>query len=84
MQNFRAKDRTAMAGVPDADFDDFVASVAITRLVLGPDMRVQAPPNLVSRDGGLALIDCRGRRLGRGLAADPGPRQPRAALASPG
>ncbi len=56
VQNFRAKDRTAMAGVPDADFDDFVASVAVTRLVLGPDMRVQAPPNLVSRDECLALI----------------------------
>ena len=56
VQNFRAKDRTAMAGVPDADFDDFVATVAVTRLVLGPDMRVQAPPNLVSRAECLALI----------------------------
>ena len=56
VQNFRAKDRTAMAGVPDADFDDFVATVAVTRLVLGPDMRVQAPPNLVSRAECLALV----------------------------
>ena len=56
VQNFRAKDRTAMASVPDADFDDFVATVAVTRLVLGPDMRVQAPPNLVSRAECLALV----------------------------
>lgn len=56
VQNFRAKDRTVMATVPDADFDDFVATVAVTRLVLGPDMRVQAPPNLVSRTECLALV----------------------------
>ena len=56
VQNFRAKDRTAMAGVPDTDFDDFVATVAVARLVLGPDMRVQAPPNLVSPQECLALL----------------------------
>jgi len=48
VQNFRAKDHTAMAAVPDADFDEFLATVAVARLVLGPDMRIQAPPNLVS------------------------------------
>ncbi|WP_101952586.1 bifunctional FO biosynthesis protein CofGH [Mycobacterium sp. 3519A] len=56
VQNFRAKDHTAMAGVPDAGFDDFVATVAVTRLVMGPKMRIQAPPNLVSRAECLALI----------------------------
>jgi FO synthase len=56
VQNFRAKEHTAMASVPDAGFDDFVATVAVTRLVLGPKMRVQAPPNLVSADECLALI----------------------------
>ncbi|TXI41926.1 MAG: 7,8-didemethyl-8-hydroxy-5-deazariboflavin synthase [Mycobacterium sp.] len=56
VQNFRAKDRTAMAANPDADIDDFLATVAVTRLVLGPDMRIQAPPNLVSRDECLALL----------------------------
>lgn len=56
VQNFRAKDRTAMAGVPDADFDDFLATIAVARLVLGPDMRIQAPPNLVSRAECLALL----------------------------
>ena len=56
VQNFRAKDHTAMAAVPDAGFDDFVATVAVTRLVMGPKMRIQAPPNLVSRQECLALI----------------------------
>ncbi len=56
VQNFRAKERTAMAATPDADFDEFLATVAVTRLVLGPDMRVQAPPNLVSRGECLALL----------------------------
>ncbi|MEZ0365804.1 bifunctional FO biosynthesis protein CofGH [Mycobacterium sp. pUA109] len=56
VQNFRAKEHTAMAATPDADFDDFLATVAVARLVLGPKMRVQAPPNLVSRAQCLALI----------------------------
>lgn len=56
VQNFRAKERTAMASAPDADFDDFLACVAVARLVLGPDMRVQAPPNLVSPAECLGLL----------------------------
>ncbi len=46
VQNFRAKPRTAMAGAPDADLREYVAAVAVARLVLGPRMRVQVPPNL--------------------------------------
>jgi FO synthase len=56
VQNFRAKDRTAMAAAPDADFNEFLACVAVARLVLGPDMRIQAPPNLVSPTECLALL----------------------------
>ena len=56
VQNFRAKDHTAMAASPDAGIDDFLATIAVTRLVLGPKMRIQAPPNLVSREECLALI----------------------------
>jgi FO synthase len=47
VQNFRAKDDTAMRGVPDADLDDLVATIAVARLVLGPAAHLQAPPNLV-------------------------------------
>ena len=56
VQNFRAKDRTAMASAPDADFEEFLAVVAVARLVLGPDMRIQAPPNLVSPAECVALL----------------------------
>ena len=56
VQNFRAKDHTAMASAPDADVEEFVATVAVARLVLGPDMRIQAPPNLVSPAECLALL----------------------------
>ncbi|MDN3359371.1 bifunctional FO biosynthesis protein CofGH [Actinomadura sp. DC4] len=46
VQNFRAKPDTAMRRAPDADADDHLATVAVARVVLGPRMRVQAPPNL--------------------------------------
>jgi FO synthase len=46
VQNFRAKPRTAMRAVPDADDDDYLATVAVARIVLGPRARVQVPPNL--------------------------------------
>jgi FO synthase len=47
VQNFRAKPDTAMRHADDCDLDEFVATVAVARIVLGPAMRVQAPPNLV-------------------------------------
>ncbi|KTS04596.1 7,8-didemethyl-8-hydroxy-5-deazariboflavin synthase CofG [Microbacterium testaceum] len=46
VQNFRAKPRTAMQGAPDADMHEYLATVAVARLVFGPDMRIQVPPNL--------------------------------------
>ena len=50
VQNFRAKPATAMRDVPDAEPDDYLATVAVARLVLGPAARVQVPPNLSERD----------------------------------
>jgi FO synthase len=47
VQNFRAKPDTAMARMPDAELGDLAATVAVARLVLGPRMRIQAPPNLI-------------------------------------
>src|SRR5205085_792088 len=44
---FRAKPDTKMRDTPDAELDDLAATIAVTRLVLGPRARVQAPPNLV-------------------------------------
>jgi FO synthase len=47
VQNFRAKPDTKMRGVPDAELDDLAATIAVSRLVLGPGARIQAPPNLI-------------------------------------
>ncbi len=47
VQNFRAKPDTAMRHDDDLDLDEYRAAIAVTRLVLGPRARVQAPPNLV-------------------------------------
>ncbi|MEV4410904.1 bifunctional FO biosynthesis protein CofGH [Catellatospora sp. NPDC049609] len=47
VQNFRAKPDTAMRSTPDASVRDLAATVAVTRLLLGPGMRIQAPPNLI-------------------------------------
>ena len=46
VQNFRAKPDTAMRGEPDAEFDGFVAAVAVARLIMPLGVSVQAPPNL--------------------------------------
>jgi FO synthase len=48
VQNFRAKPDTAMARMPDAELGDLAATVAVARLILGPRMRIQAPPNLIA------------------------------------
>ncbi len=56
VQNFRAKPDTAMRGTPDAEMTEFLAAVATARIVLGPHMRIQAPPNLVSAAACEALI----------------------------
>ncbi|HTR68695.1 MAG TPA: bifunctional FO biosynthesis protein CofGH [Mycobacteriales bacterium] len=47
IQNFRAKPDTAMRTADDLGVDEYVATVAVARLLLGPQVRVQAPPNLV-------------------------------------
>src|SRR5262249_24717451 len=55
VQNFRAKPDTKMRHTPDAELDDLAATIAVTRLVLGPKARVQAPPNLVGAQYDLIL-----------------------------
>src|SRR5882724_4918702 len=46
VQNFRAKPGTRMADAPEPDLDELLWTTAMARLVLGPDMHVQVPPNL--------------------------------------
>jgi FO synthase len=53
VQNFRAKPDTAMRHAGDLALEEYRAAIAVTRIVLGPKARVQAPPNLVD------LTECR-------------------------
>jgi len=46
VQNFRAKPATAMQSSEDLDITELLLTIAVTRLVFGPNMRIQAPPNL--------------------------------------
>ena len=50
IQNFRAKPDTAMRAADDLDLETYLAAVAVARVVLGPKVRIQAPPNLVDLD----------------------------------
>ena len=81
VQNFRAKDGTGMARAPEPGVDDLLWTVAMARIVFGPEMNIQAPPNL---SPGLDRRSDRGRhqRLGRRLAGDARPRQSGSAVAA--
>jgi 7,8-didemethyl-8-hydroxy-5-deazariboflavin synthase CofG subunit len=50
VQNFRAKASIPMRGWPEPGAEDLLRTVAVARLLLGPEMNIQAPPNL-SADG---------------------------------
>ena len=54
VQNFRAKTGTRMAEALEPVLEDHLWTVAVARIVLGPDMSIQAPPNL--RPDGLAQL----------------------------
>src|SRR5690606_25470858 len=46
IQNFRAKPGTPMAAAVEPDLDELLWTIAVARLLLGPAMNIQAPPNL--------------------------------------
>lgn len=46
IQNFRAKPGTRMVGAAEPSLDDHRWTIAAARLLLGPQMTIQAPPNL--------------------------------------
>ncbi|MDJ0392308.1 bifunctional FO biosynthesis protein CofGH [Rhodococcus sp. G-MC3] len=56
VQNFIAKDDTAMRTAPNAGMEEFLATIAVTRILVGPSMRIQAPPNLVEASETAALL----------------------------
>src|SRR6266853_2107624 len=50
VQNFRAKPEIPMAHHTEPSLDDMLRTLAMARLVLGPHMNLQAPPNLSYAD----------------------------------
>jgi FO synthase len=54
VQNFLPKPGTAMHGAPPCPPEDFLRAIALARLVLPPEVHLQAPPNL-SDDFGVLL-----------------------------
>jgi len=53
VQNFRAKPDTVCADAAEPAFDDLLWTIATARLILGPQMNIQAPPNLTEDYGRL-------------------------------
>ena len=54
VQNFLPKPRTGMQHDPACDPDEYLWSIAVARLILPPEIHLQAPPNL-SDDFGVLL-----------------------------
>ena len=70
IQNFRAKPDTPMAAATDASLELQQWAIAVARLLFGPSMSIQAPPNLRTRRARSAgRSGC--QRLGRCLSRDP-------------
>ena len=56
IQNFRAKPDTAMKDHREPSTEDFLWTVAVSRLVLGPEANIQVPPNLSASDYPVYLL----------------------------
>jgi len=48
VQNFAPKPHTRMAAHPAAGFEDHLWTIAVARILFGPTMSIQAPPNLAA------------------------------------
>ena len=57
VQNFRAKDGTRMEGCAEPDVTTMRRVLAAARLICGPDLPIQAPPNLTPEEYG-AYLEC--------------------------
>lgn len=55
VQNFRAKPDTPMAGAGEPGLIELMSACATARLIMGPRMSIQAPPNLSADYGPLLL-----------------------------
>ena len=56
IQNFRAKPTIPMQAHPEPTLLDMLRTLAVARLILGPDMNLQAPPNLTADSYPLLLL----------------------------
>lgn len=56
IQNFRAKPGTKMADHAEPSLDEHLWTIAVARLILGPEMVIQAPPNLHAPEELTALL----------------------------
>ena len=54
IQNFRAKPDTRMSAAAEPSLDELLWTVTVARLLFGPEMNIQAPPNL--SPGGLGPL----------------------------
>lgn len=57
IQNFRAKPGTKMAAHPEPSLEEHLWTIAVARLILGPEMTLQAPPNLHRPEALAALLE---------------------------
>jgi len=59
VQNFRAKDDTAMRDFKEPTMDDFIRAVALARICFDKNVTIQAPPNLTpgEEDGWRLLLN---------------------------
>jgi FO synthase len=56
VQNFRSKDDTPMRGEDEPSALEMARTIAVARLILGPEMSIQAPPNLSPDAYGFYLL----------------------------
>lgn len=56
IQNFRAKPGTRMASHAEPSLEEHLWTIAVARLILGPQMSIQAPPNLHDPDAFSQLL----------------------------
>ena len=81
VQPFRVKLDIRMALAPEPSNDDLLRTIAVARLILGGEMNIQSPPNLLSEDYP-DLLTAGHQRLGRNFSGDEGFHQPGSRLAA--
>ncbi len=55
IQNFRAKPGTKMVNAPEPDLNELLWTIAISRILFGAEMNIQAPPNLTPGEYGVLI-----------------------------